>query len=99
MLYGRPYDTEFAVYALLLGVQWANGVGRPAFRHAVVVWDARQIRAWVRSGAIASVLLSCLAVGRYGAIAAAVASVVGAMIVSGRAFLGALSVPASQEQA
>jgi hypothetical protein len=44
-LYGHPYDTEFAAYALLLGVQWANGIGRPAIRNAVVGWDEPRIQA------------------------------------------------------
>jgi hypothetical protein len=90
-LYGRPYDTEFTVYALLLGVQWANSVARPAIRHAVAEWDESRIRNWVCSGALASVSLGCAAVNRYGALAAAAASVVGALIVNGRAIAGAVS--------
>jgi hypothetical protein len=34
-LYGKPYDSQLTTYALLLAVQWVNGVGRPAVRHAV----------------------------------------------------------------
>jgi hypothetical protein len=45
LAYGHPYDTEFAAYALLLGVQWANGIGRPAIRNAVVEWDEPRIQA------------------------------------------------------
>jgi hypothetical protein len=90
-LYGHPYDTEFAAYALLLGVQWANGIGRPAIRNAVAEWDEPRIQAWVCSGALATVSLSCLAVNRYGAVAAAAASLVGIVIVNGRAVTDALS--------
>jgi hypothetical protein len=89
-LYGTPYDTQTTVYALLLGVQWANGVGRPAVRHAVVEWDARRIGIAVGSGAIAVVVICALAVASYGALAAAAASLIGALIVNGRAISLAL---------
>jgi hypothetical protein len=89
-LYGKPYDSHLTVYALLLGVQWANGVGRPAVRHAVVGWDARRIGVAVGSGAIAAVLICVLCVARYGALAAAVASLTGALILNLRAIMSAL---------
>jgi hypothetical protein len=89
-LYGAPYDAQTTVYALLLGVQWANGVGRPAVRHAVVEWDARRIGIAVGSGAIAVVVICALAVASYGALAAAAASLIGALIVNGRAISLAL---------
>jgi hypothetical protein len=81
-LYGTPYDAQFVVYALLLGVQWANGVGRPAVRHAVVEWDARRIGIALGSGAVAVVLICALGVANYGALAAAAASLIGALIVN-----------------
>jgi hypothetical protein len=93
-LYGTPYDSQLAVYALLLGVQWANGVGRPAVRHAVVEWDARRIGVAVGSGAVAVVLICALGVTAYGALAAAAASLIGAVIFNGRAISMALSRPA-----
>ena len=89
-LYGTPYDSQFIVYALLLGVQWANGVGRPAVRHAVVDWDARRIGVAVGSGAVAVVVICALGVASYGALAAAGASLIGALIVNGRAITMAL---------
>jgi hypothetical protein len=92
-LYGKPYDSQLAVYALLLGVQWANGVGRPAVRHAVVEWDARRIGVAVGSGAVAVVLICALGVTTYGALAAAAASLTGALIFNGRAIGMALSRP------
>jgi len=92
-LYGKPYDSQWVVilYALLLGVQWANGVGRPAVRHAVVEWDARRIAVTLGSGAVAVVLICALGVAAYGALAAAAASLIGALIVNGRAIVTALS--------
>jgi hypothetical protein len=90
-LYGKPYDSQLTVYALLLGVQWANGVGRPAVRHAVVEWNARRIGVAVGPGAVAVVLICALGVNAYGALAAAAASLIGALIVNGRAIGMALS--------
>ena len=89
-IYGTPYDSQFIVYAVLLGVQWANGVGRPAVRHAVVERDARRIGIAVGSGALAVVVICALAVASYGALAAAAASLIGALIVNGRAISLAL---------
>lgn len=86
-LYGNPYDSHLMAYALLLGVQWVNGVGRPAVRHAVLDWDARRVGAAVGSGAIAAVLICLLGVARYGALAAAVASLTGGLILNLRAIL------------
>jgi hypothetical protein len=93
-LYGRPYDSLLTVYALLLGVQWTNGVGRPAVRHAVVEWNAQRIGVAVGSGAVAAVLICALGVTAYGALAAAAASLIGALIFNGRAIGMALSRPA-----
>jgi len=90
-LFGAPYDTQLTVYALLLGVQWANGVGRPAVRHAVVEWDARRIGIALGSGAVAGVLICALGVASYGALAAAAASLIGALIVNARAITMALA--------
>jgi hypothetical protein len=84
-VFGEPYTDQVAVYALLLAVQWANGVGRPAVRQAVIAWDARRIGIALGSGAVAVVLLCALGVAAYGAVAAAMASLIGALIVNGRA--------------
>jgi hypothetical protein len=89
--FGKPYDSQLTVYALLLAGQWANGVGRPAVRHAVVEWDARRIGLSVGSGALAGVLVCALAVANYGALAAAAASLIGALILNSRAIAMALS--------
>ncbi len=84
-LYGSPYGSQLTVYALLLGVQWINGLGRPAVRQAVVDWDARRIAIAIGSGAVAVVLICALGVATYGATAAAVGSLSGAVIVNGLA--------------
>jgi hypothetical protein len=97
-IYGPPYESQLTVYALLLLVQWANGAGRPAVRHAVVEWDARRIALALGSGAVVAVLTCSIAVASYGALAAAAGSLLGALIVNGRAILMALSRHAGESQ-
>ena len=81
-LYGKPYDSNLAVYALLLGVQWANGAGRPAVRQAVADRNTRRIGVAVGSGAVASVLICALGVAAFGALAAVAGSLIGALILN-----------------
>jgi hypothetical protein len=95
--YGSPYDSQLTTYALLLAVQWVNGFGRPAVRHAVVEWDARRIGVAIGSGAVAVVLTCALGVSAYGAQAAAAASLIGALIFNGRAIGMALARRASPQ--
>ena len=90
-LYGSPYDSQLAVYALLLGMQWANSVGRPAVREAVVRWDAPQIRAAIGIGALAAILVCGSAIGSFGALAVAAASFIGALLVNLWAIVSAIS--------
>jgi hypothetical protein len=90
-VYGRPYDTQLRVYALLLGVQWANGIGRPAVRRVVARWDEWRIGLALVSGAAAAVLVTCAAVASYGALAAAAGSLIGTLIVTWRAIRMAMS--------
>jgi O-antigen/teichoic acid export membrane protein len=90
-LYGQPYDSKWIVYAVLLGVQWANGVGRPAVRDVVAKWHGRRIAVVVGSSAFVAVLLCSAGVAEYGALAAASASLIGALILNSRAIAMALS--------
>ena len=90
-LFGKPYDAHLTIYALLLGVQWINGVGRPAVRNAVVTWNARRIGITLGSGALVVLLVGALGVASYGALAAAAASLTGALVVNARAIFLALS--------
>jgi hypothetical protein len=89
-IYGFPYSTQFAVYALLLAMQWANGVGRPAVRYAVVYWDAPRIRAAVGSGVLAALLVCASAISSFGALAAASATLIGALVLNVWAIVNAL---------
>jgi hypothetical protein len=86
-LYGKPYDSNLTIYALLLGVQWINGAGRPAVRQAVVDWDTRRIGVAICSGAVAAVLVCAPGVATYGALAAVGGSLLGALILTVSAIL------------
>jgi hypothetical protein len=88
-IYGSPYSAQVVVYALLLAMQWVNGVGRPAVRHAVVYWDAASIRAAVGFGALAA-LVVCASIGSFGALAAAAATLLGAVVLNAWAIVNAL---------
>jgi len=79
------------VYAVLLAVQWANGVARPAVRRAVAQWDGRRIAVTVGLGALLAVLVCGAGVSSYGALAAAAGSLVGALILNSRAVMIALA--------
>jgi hypothetical protein len=89
-IYGPPYSSQLAVYALLLGMQWANGVGRPAVRFAVVYWDAPRISAAVGFGALATVLVCASAFNSFGALAAASATLIGALLLNVWAIVNSL---------
>jgi hypothetical protein len=60
-------------------------------RHGAVEWNARRIGVAVGSAAVAVVLIGTLGVIAYGDLAAAAASLIGALIVNGRAISMALS--------
>ena len=90
-IYGSPYSSQLAVYALLLGMQWANGAGRPAVRHAVVRWDAPQIQAAVGAGSLAALIVCAAAVGAFGALAAAAATFIGAGVLNCWAIVNAIT--------
>jgi hypothetical protein len=96
--YGKPYDTQLTLYALLLGAQWLNSVGRPAVRCVVAHWDARLVGITLGSGALAAVLICFAAVGSYGALAAAAASLAGALVVNSRAILTAYGMSAPDQR-
>lgn len=90
-IYGTPYDAKSTVYVVLLGVQWANGVARPAVRRTVARWDGRRIALSVGVSALVAVLVCAAGVTNYGALAAAAGSLIGALIVNSRAIALALA--------
>lgn len=96
-LYGKPYDSQLTIYVLLLAVQWANGLGRPAVRHAVVGDDRRGIGIAVGSGAAAVVLLCTLSAVTQHTLYTAAAALIGGLIVNGRAIAMAIDSPAAAD--
>lgn len=94
-LYGYPYDVRLAPYILLLLWQWANSVGRPAVRQAAAEWNAPRIRAAIGSGALAALFVCAFAIGSFGALAAAAATLIGALVLNLWAIVNALRAPAT----
>jgi hypothetical protein len=87
-LFGKPYDANWTIYALLLGVQWFNGLGRPAVRFAAVAYDAKRIGVVIGLAALAGVLICLAGIGFYGAIAAAAGSLVASLVlITGALFM------------
>ena len=89
-MYEDPYDSSLTIYALLLGVQWVNGAGRPAVRFAAAAFDARRIGLVIGLGAVVGVLICSVGVGLYGAMATAGGSLIGALILNAGAIRLAL---------
>lgn len=92
-IYGLPYAAQGTIYALLLGVHWANGVGRPAIREVAQRWDAVAIRQTLVWSAALAVLLCLALLPRYGALAAAASALAAALLLNGRAVVQAARQP------
>ena len=88
--FGPPYDAQIAIYMILLAVQWANGVGRPAVRQLVASWDVQHIKAAVGTAAISALLVCGITINSYGILATAAASLLGALVINLWAILAAL---------
>ena len=89
-LYGSPYDAQWTVYILLLAAQWANSVGRPAIRYLVARWDSHLVARTLGAAALATVLLCAVGFPRVGVLAAAAATLIGALAVNARAIVASL---------
>jgi len=63
-------------------MQWANGVGRLVLRYAVVNWDAPRIRTAVGLSALATLLVCASAISSFCALAAASATLIGALVLT-----------------
>jgi len=89
-LYGSPYDAQWTLYILLLAAQWANSVGRPAIRYLVARWDSHLVARTLGAAALATVLLCAVGFPRFGVLAAAAATLIGALAVNARAIVASL---------
>ena len=85
--YGSAYSGLMILFGILFLTQWVNGACRPALRQLAADWDLRRIRRIMFVSMAGAILLSLVGIGQYGAIAAAVGMLAGAVLLHGQALL------------
>ncbi|HVW68112.1 MAG TPA: hypothetical protein VHB68_04015 [Steroidobacteraceae bacterium] len=88
--YGPAYAGLTLMFLLLFLMQWVNGAARPAVRRLAADWDLRRVRRALVTSMGVAIVLSTLGIGRYGAVAAAVGMLAGAVVLNAQAILAAL---------
>jgi O-antigen/teichoic acid export membrane protein len=83
--YGAAYSGLMLLFILLFITQWVNGVSRPAMRRLAADWDLHRIRRILFTSMSAAIILSVFGVDRFGAVAAAVGVLAGAVLLGGQA--------------
>jgi O-antigen/teichoic acid export membrane protein len=83
--YGPAYSGLTLLFMLLFITQWVNGVSRPAMRRLAADWDLHRIRRVLFTSMSVAILLSVFGVDRFGAVAAAVGVLAGAVLLNGQA--------------
>jgi O-antigen/teichoic acid export membrane protein len=92
--YGAAYTGLTGLFVLLFLTQWVNGVCRPALRQLAADWDIGRIRRIMFISMAAAIVLSLVGIGRYGATAAAIGMLAGAVLLHGQALQSAFRRPA-----
>ena len=83
--YGPSYSGLTLLFVLLFSAQWVNGASRPAIRRLAADWDLRRIRRVLFTSMAAAILLSVFGIDRFGAVAAAVGVLGGAVLLNSQA--------------
>ena len=83
--YGAEYSGLTLLFVLLFTMQWVNGVSRPAIRRLAADWDIQRIRRVLFISVAVAIFLSVIGIDRYGAVAAAVGMLGGAVLLNGQA--------------
>jgi hypothetical protein len=89
-LYGEPYSHQLGLFAVMLGAQWMNGVGRPASRFLTQNWQPAKVRRILEVAAVGGMIVCGLGLAAYGAFATATALFVAWTLVNCLATLEAL---------
>jgi O-antigen/teichoic acid export membrane protein len=92
VLYGQPYASLSGLLTILLCMQWVNGTGRPSIRYLAAHWPPTRIRTALVLSALVAILICLLAAPIYGTYGAAIASLIGAVILNGQAVYAAVRV-------
>jgi hypothetical protein len=82
-LYGPAYSGQLGLFAIMLGAQWMNGVGRPAHRYLAENWVPEQVRRILEISAVAGLAVCAIGVAPFGAMAAAAGLLVAWALLSG----------------
>jgi hypothetical protein len=83
--YGPAYSGLTLLFILLFITQWVNGVSRPAMRRLAADWDLHRIRRVLFTSMSVAIVLSVFGIDRFGAVAAAVGVLAGAVLLNGQA--------------
>ncbi len=83
--YGAAYQEITPLFVLLFLMQWVVGVCRPALRQLAADWDLRRVNRIMFVSMLGAILVSLAGVNEFGPLAAAVGSLVGAVLLNGQA--------------
>ena len=83
--YGPDYSGLTLLFVLLFITQWVNGVSRPAIRRLAADWDLHRIRRVLFTSVAVAIVLSVFGIDRFGAVAAAVGVLGGAVLMNSQA--------------
>ena len=98
-LYGPPYNGLTALFVLLFANQWVNGAGRPALRQLAADSKLSRIRRVLFTSMAGAVLVSLAGIQSYGALAAAVGVLAGALLENGQAVASAFKLAGARDVA
>jgi len=90
--YGVAYQDITSLFVLLFLMQWVAGVCRPALRQLAADWDLRRVHRIMFVSMIGAIVVSLAGVNDYGPLAAAVGSLVGALLLNGQALDSAFKI-------
>ena len=97
-IYGPPYTEVAALFLLLYATQWVLGGARPAIRQMAVEWDLGRIRRVLLISLAVAVVVTLIGIQSYGALAAAVGVLAGAVIENAQALGYALRLTGPPDQ-
>jgi O-antigen/teichoic acid export membrane protein len=83
--YGPDYSGLTLLFVLLFITQWVNGASRPAIRRLAADWDLRRIRRVLFTSVAVAIVSSVFGIDRFGAVAAAVGVLGGAVFMNSQA--------------
>jgi len=93
--YGGPYVSLGGLFTILLAMQWVSCAGRPSIRYLTAHWSPERIRTALGLSAGVAILICVLGAPLYGSYGAAVAALLGALMLNGQAIVGAARIARS----